>query len=189
MGGCVYCGGHIFRPEAGFSGLSRHVHLQQDVLDQAPFNSKTVNKGHKFQAVHALDKGDLAHYLLCLVLLQMSDELEPGPFIGPLGQLFQQLLDPVFSAIAEPGGYGLLYAPCVVHLGGPHQDDVLRPSAGGLCGGGNLFLYLPEIFSYAQLRQNLSFVYIFSHDHPVPLPQALGRGTGGREREAAASIY
>lgn len=98
------------------------------------------------------------------------------PLHKPLGEFFQQFLHTVFPAALQPRGNGLLNTPGVVHFCGAHQGDVGGPATGALCGGGYFFLYLSEIFSYAQLRQNLSFVYIFSHQNPVALLQ------GARER-------
>ena len=78
-----------------------------------------------------MDQGYLAHHLLDLVPLEMTDEVERRAVIGVLAQLLRHLLDPVFAQHVDPGGDGLpagggvLLAPTsVISLGSrPHSPQ------------------------------------------------------------------
>ena len=81
-----------------------------------------------------MDQTDLAYYLLDLVGLQMSDEMDRRSVVGILGLLLGQLLHPVFPAAVHPGANRLPDSIGIVHFGGGAQEDIFGIPTG--CNGG-----------------------------------------------------
>ena len=72
-----------------------------------------------------VDQTDLAHDLLYLVGLQVTDEVDGDTLVGIFPQLLGQLLYPVFTAAVHtcPDGGPDIF--CIVHLGGGTEQNVL----------------------------------------------------------------
>src|SRR5699024_1936063 len=75
------------------------------------------------------DEGHPAHHLADLVALEVADEVQRRPLVGPLGQLLRHLLDPVLPQGVDAGGNGRPAGRRVIHLAGPHQEDLPRVPA------------------------------------------------------------
>ena len=76
-----------------------------------------------------MDQGRPAHHLTDLVALEMADEVEGRAVVGAFRQLGRHLLDPVFPQSVNAGGDGRLAGGGIVHLAGPHQEDLPRVPA------------------------------------------------------------
>ena len=123
------------RPEAcAKCGMCAEGHAQ---CHQITLPGQALDLLQKGQGVDGLDEIHPAHKILHLVALQSPDEVEGRALVGPLGVLFQQLLDPVLPQGGEAAGNGSPAGGGVVHLAGAHQQDVFGLSPGALRRGGN----------------------------------------------------
>ena len=76
----------------------------------------------------------------------MADEVELGPLIGVVSQVGGHLLHPVLSAHLHAGGDGLPDGLGGLDLGGSHQGDLTQVPPYFSGRGGNVLLYLPDLF-------------------------------------------
>ena len=171
MGHGLSCSGGVLqlsRGKAALGLLAADVHLQKNVLNDVLLFRLFFNGFQQGERPHGLDQGHLAHHLLNLVPLKMTDEVERCAVIGVLAQLLRHLLDPVFAQHVDPGGDGLPAGGGVIHLAGAYQRDLLGVPAAFSAGGGDPLTDLLNICLNGH-RTSLSFFMkqLFRHTDPV----------------------